>query len=435
MKFHVRREAKSYCTNLMLYDVWIKRLTPLNVPKMGKLSRWITHALLASLIGLTSGSLSAIFLISLAAVTRYRLDHDYLLYFLPVAGLLTGFAYKKWGRSIAKGNQLLVEEITSPRQKVPLRMMPMVLIGTLITHLFGGSAGREGTAIQMSGAVADHIGHSKWSRNHGLSRKYLLIAGIAAGFAGVFGTPITAMVFAFEVLKLQRHRLEAFFGVFIASITAHYACLSWGVHHSHYPTPKIPDLSADWDTLSTLIRLVLLGIIFGILAMSFVWLSHQIKAWWNKTTPSEPLRAFVGGLAILLLTYLVSTKQYLGLGLPQIREAFDQASGVLDPVLKIIFTAVTVGSGFQGGEVTPLFFVGATAGSAFAAWLSLNLTFAAALGFTSVFGAAAKTPLAATIMACELFGIHIFPYAFTVCFASWAVGSHRGLYESPQPKH
>lgn len=175
--------------------------------------KWI---FICVLIGFFSGSASAFFLVSLEFVTQFRIHHDWIIWFLPVGGLLIGFSYYYWGESVVKGNNLLLEEYDNPKEVIPFKMAPLVLLGTLLTHLFGGSAGREGTAVQMGGAIADQF--TKFFNLDNSERKILIILGISAGFASVFGTPLAGAVFALEVLYFSKINFKSFFFIFFSSI-------------------------------------------------------------------------------------------------------------------------------------------------------------------------------------------------------------------------
>lgn len=378
-------------------------------------------------IAIGSGSLAAFFLKSLDAVTATRLQNSWLIWLLPVAGWLSGILYQKWGQALTKGNTLIVESIRSPRAPLPLRMIPMVLGGTLLTHLVGGSAGREGTAVQMGGALADQLTTFQKLRLN-ISRKTLLRAGIAGGFAGVFGTPLAAFAFAFEIVRSEKITLAKMLGVLFTAWLAHQTCLAWQVHHTVYPKPVFIAQEGVDAALELFVSLAALAVIFGTLARIFVWLHRQFGDLAQKIRPLH-WRGFAGGTLVLGLTLTLGSHQFLGLGIAQIQAAFVETTAWSTPLWKTLFTVITTSTGFAGGEVTPLFFVGATAGSAIAPWFEMSVSLAAALGFVAVFGAAAQTPLAAMLMGCEIFGWQFAPYAMVVCYASaFLAFSGRRLY-------
>ncbi|RZK48635.1 MAG: chloride channel protein, partial [Hymenobacter sp.] len=227
--------------------------------------RWL---LLASLVGALAGTASAGFLVSLEWVTRWREAHSWALALLPVGGLLVGLAYHRFGNRVVKGNNLILDEIHAPSEVIPLRLVPLVLGGTLLTHLFGGSAGREGTAVQMGGALADQL--SRWLPRR--ERHLLLIAGMSAGFASVFGTPLAGAIFGLEVFLLGSMRYEAILPSFLAAVVADVVTRAWGVGHTHYP-----ELAALPLTATGLGCTLLVGALFGLTARSFATLTHWIS--------------------------------------------------------------------------------------------------------------------------------------------------------------
>lgn len=377
----------------------------------------------ASVIGLLSGTASAAFLNALDFLTETRLKNPWLLYLLPWAGILIAFVYSRYGKNSEAGNNLLIDEIHDPKKIVPLRMAPFVFIGTLVTHLFGGSAGREGTAVQMGGTLADQV--NKLFGFSSEKRKIYLIAGIAGGFSSVFGTPLAGCVFGLEVLAIGHLRYHALLPSLLSAVIAHYACLSWGVIHTQYFITSVPDLTA-FNILWTLVA----GGCFGLCSYIFSWSSHHLTRLLKNAFQSPLVRAFLGGLTIILAAEILSTDRYLGLGIPIISESFQGPVPAYDFIFKIFFTVVTLSSGFKGGEVTPLFFIGATLGNALAWILPLPVNLLAGMGFVAVFAGAANTPLACTLMAMELFGSQSAVYMALACIMSYVLSGQTGIYHA-----
>lgn len=384
---------------------------------------FIKWFLLAIPVGLLSGSASAVFLLALDWVTAYRESNFWIIAFLPLGGLAIGLVYHHWGGDSHKGNNLIIDEIHAPGKIVPFRMAPLVLLGTLITHLFGGSAGREGTAVQMGGAIADRLG--AWIKINHQDRRTLLIMGISAGFASVFGTPLAGAVFALEVLSIGKVRGEFILPSFFVAYIAHFACLMWNVHHTVYNIPIVPELQPIH-----LLWIGIAGVLFGWASILFIRLAH----FWGelfKTLVSNPvLRPVYGGIILSALIWLWGDTTYIGLGVPVIQNAFVVKAVIFAFLLKILLTTFTLGAGFKGGEVTPLFFIGATLGSALSLWIPLPTALLAGMGFAAVFAGATNTPLACILMGIELFGSESVLYIGLACVIAYFSSGHGSIYSA-----
>ena len=374
-------------------------------------------------IGILSGTSSAALLAALEWATASRASHPWILWLLPLGGLSSGLIYHYLGKSVEAGNNLLLEEIHDPRSIIPLRMAPLILLGTTLAHVFGASVGREGTAVQMGAALADRS--TQLFRLHGADRRIVLMAGISGGFASVFGTPLAGMLFGLEVLAFGKFRYDGLFVCAIAAIIGDRVTLAWGLHHQVYQIPIVPELTS-WGLLATIIA----GAIFGLAAMVFAKLTHQIGAYFKSKISYPPLRPFIGGILIAIAIQLLGTTKYIGLGIPTIVSAFNTQLPPWDFAAKIGFTAVSLGAGFKGGEVTPLFYIGATLGNAIAPLTSLPAPLLAGMGFVAVFAGAANTPLASTLMAIELFGANVGIYAAIACICSYLCSGHAGIYRA-----
>jgi H+/Cl- antiporter ClcA len=377
---------------------------------------------LGAAVGVACGLASAAFLLLLDQATAFRLAHERIVYALPVAGFAIGLVYERWGKSIKGGNNLIIDTIHESSSQLPLRMAPMVLVGTVLTHLFGGSAGREGTAVQMGASLADVIAHRFHVGKE--TRRQLLAAGIAGGFGSVFGTPMAGAIFGLEVVSIGFIEYDALLPALVASIVGNYVTLHLGVVHAVYPTLGYVELTA-----AVLGKLCVMGVAMALVTIAFVELTHRTKHLLEAKVPRLPVRMFLGGLALVAMWRLVGTSDYLGLGVPTILRAFtDPDLPRLAFAAKLVFTVVTLSAGFLGGEVTPLFFVGATLGSVLARVLGLPIELGAGLGIAAVFGAAANTPVALAIMAVELLGGHALPHVLIVSVIAYLLTGHRGIY-------
>lgn len=374
------------------------------------------------------------FLWALDMATRQRFAHPELLYALPIAGIAVGWIYHRIGKAAEGGNNLIVDQIHEPGGGVPLRMAPLILVSTVITHLFGGSAGREGTAVQLGGSLASAA--AKLFRLMPSDTRILLMAGIAAGFGAVFGTPVAGAVFALEVLTLGRIQYDALIPCLVAGLIGDLVCRAWGIHHTPYAI-AFHAASGGLEPM-LLAKVGIAGVAFGLVAFAFSESQHRLSAAFRKALPYGPIRPFVGGLIVILLVFVCGTRGYLGLGVWSPNPADPTIAGFFAPghvdqwswLLKAIFTLVTLSAGFKGGEVTPLFFIGAALGNAVGYALGAPTELFAALGFVAVFAGAANTPLACTIMGVELFGGEYTAYIAVACFVAYLCSGHSGIYLS-----
>jgi H+/Cl- antiporter ClcA len=357
-----------------------------------------------SLMAAAVGSACALFLWSLETATRARFDYPWLIYLMPLARLGVGLLYHYFGGSAEGGNNLLLEEIHKPVRRIPRRMAPLILISTVVTHLFGGSAGREGTALQMG------------------------------GFGGVFGTPVAGAVFALEVLFLGRCRWAWLIPCLLAAIIADQTCQAWGIGHVHYRISTVAEHLDLW----LLAKILAVGIAAGWVATVFSELTHTLHGAFKGACAYAPLRPLIGGVFLLGMVYLVGTREYLGLGVWSSNPADATISSLFSTenshpsawAWKLVFTAVTLGCGFKGGEVTPLFFIGAGVGHALAPLLNGPADLFAAVGLVAIFAAASNTPIASTIMGMELFGVPHGPAISLACFAAYFASGQSGIYLS-----
>ncbi|MBX2894449.1 MAG: voltage-gated chloride channel family protein [Cyclobacteriaceae bacterium] len=387
-------------------------------PSLPYVLKW---TFICSFIGILIGSASAGFLQSLNWATDFRENNLWLIALLPMGGFLIGLLYCQYGKEAEAGNNLLIDTIHEPKQIIPFRMAPFVYIGTIATHFFGGSAGREGTALQMAGSIADQF--SKPFKLSASDRKVLIIAAVAGGFGSVFGTPLAGAIFAMEFFLIGRIRYNALLPAFITAIVAYIVTNLWQTPHTHYHINSIPDVS-----FLTILYALIAGVFFGLCASVFSKLMHKAATFFKATISYPPLRPVVGGIVVACAVWALGTTKYIGLGIPTIVQSFEQQLPAYDFALKIALTIITLSAGFKGGEVTPLFFIGATFGNALSLFIPLPTALLAGMGFVAVFAGATNTPIACSIMAIELFGVECGVYVSIACIVSYLLSGHSSIY-------
>ncbi len=382
------------------------------------LIKWI---FISVIIGILIGTASAGFLYSLIYVTDYREDNLWIIAFLPLCGFAIGWGYYKYGKEVEAGNNILIDNIHSPGKLIPFRMAPMVYLGTIATHLFGGSAGREGTALQMAGAIADQF--SKPFKLSNDERRILIVAAVAGGFGSVFGTPLAGAIFALEFFHIGRLRYNALLPAFMTAVIADHVTHLWKTPHTHYHIDLVPEMS-----LLNIALAIVTGISFGLCAMTFSKSGHWLGTQFKTRIKYPPFRPVLGGVIVAGLVWVLGTSKYIGLGIPTIVGSFEVQLPAYDFFIKLVLTVITLAAGFKGGEVTPLFFIGATLGNALGLFIPLPIGLLAGMGFVAVFAGATNTPIACSIMAIELFGADCGVYAALACVSAYLFSGHNSIY-------
>lgn len=381
--------------------------------------RWVV---LASVVGVISGVLSAAFIKSLNWATTSRGNHNWLVWLLPVAGLFVGLTYHYLGRGLERGSNLLIDQIHEHTEWIPPRLVPLIFLNSVVTHLFGGSSGREGAALQLAVGATDPI--SRRLKLPPVDRSLMIITAIAGGFGSVFGVPVAGAVFALEVQRVGRVRYDAIIPAFTASIVGDAIVHALGVHHTQYP----PVPSFTWSPALAL-RVILLGLVAGLVSMLFVWCTHSVKSTAARFVSWYPLRPAVGGLLIAAAVLIFKLRDYQGLSVPLAMAAFAGAYGGMW-LVKLLLTSLTIGTGFVGGEVIPLFITGSLLGASIGHITHGNVALLAIVGSVAVLAGAANTPLACTLLGIELFGGNGAILFAVVCVAAYAASGHKGIYHA-----
>lgn len=380
--------------------------------------------ILATLIGVIVGSATTVFLKLLNESVVYAKQFSYGFLFLPLAFFLSALMIKYLAPDAeGHGTEKVIEAIHRSSGKIKAAVIPVKLVATIITIALGGSAGKEGPCAQIGGGLSSLFADLFKFDNH--DRKKLVICGISAGFASVFGTPIAGALFGVEVLFVGSILYDVLLPSFIAGVTSYHVSNALGITYFHHPLHFVPQFSEFF-----FIQICFAGIFFGVCALLLVeilrfgkFLSEKIKLW-------EPLKGIVGGMALVILT-LIFSKRYLGLGLDTIEHCLEGRDiQWYAGFAKMVFTSITLSFGGSGGIVTPIFFIGASAGSLYASWTGLDHATLSAIGFVAVLAGAANTPIAASVMAIEVFGPQIAPYAAVACVISFLMSGHRSVYPS-----
>ena len=408
---HASSEARAYAQDVRGYVVHM-------LPYLKALIRWLVAA---GAIGVICGALGSAFHHGIDWVTRFRMENAWPLYLLPLAGVACVAAYKLLGVE-RMGTDAVIEQVQTG-EGLRLRLLPAIFVSTLLTHFSGGSAGREGAALQMGGTVG--LGVGRLFRLDDRDMRTATMAGMAAFFSALFGTPVAAAVFAMAVISVGAIYHVAFVPCLIGSLTAYCVSLVLGVEPTRFSV-VVPALD-PW----TLARVAVLAAACGMLSVVFCELLHKGEHLASRLVPNPWVRAAAGGAVLLALTLLLGTGDYNGAGMGVIARAVEQGEAVPYAfALKMLFTAITLASGFKGGEVVPCFFIGATFACVLGPLLGLPAGFAAAVGLIGVFCGAVNCPLASTFLAVELFGAEGLVYFALACGMSYVFSGYSGIYSS-----
>ena len=384
------------------------------------LIKWLV---IAACIGLIVGVIGACFGHSLTYVNHFRAEHPWIMFALPFGGLLIVFLYRIFKNTDDKGTNMVISSIHSSTN-IPFRMAPLIFISTLLTHLCGGSAGREGAAIQLGGSIANKIGKViNLSEN---DQHIIIMCGMSAGFSALFGTPLAAAIFSLEVISVGIMHYSALVPCVTASLIANFTAKFLKMPPEVFPVSGIPAI-----TPVSFFKVVLFAAVVAGLSVVFCILLHTAEHLYKHFITNTYLRIFVSGCIIIVLTLILRTNIYLGSGMGIIEHIFHE--GETQPfafLLKMIFTAVTLGAGFKGGEIVPSFTIGAAFGCIAASLLGLPTELAAACGMVGVFCGVTNCPLTSLLISFELFGFEGMPYYLTTIAVSYMLSGYYGLYHA-----
>ena len=373
-------------------------------------------------VGIICGLVGGIFHRTIDFATEFRVEHSDILYLLPFAGLVIVFLYNKTNLKKDPGTNNIISGVRS-EENIPFAIAPNIFFATIITHLFGGSAGREGAALQLGGAIGSATGNV--FKTDCKLKPLIILAGMSGVFSALFGTPLTAVVFAIELCCVGTMFYSSLLPCFISAYTALFISKMMGTNPVRLAVADIPSTN-----INTIISVIILGFACACLGILFCKAMKHTHKLAEEKIPNSYLRIFVGGAIIVVLTKLLGTYDYNGAGMDIIIQATNGNAVPYAFLLKILFTAITIGFGYKGGEIVPTFFIGATFGCVLAPILNLSPSFSAAVGMAALFTAVVNCPIASLILACEIFGSNgILLYAAAI-FVSFTFSGYSSLYAS-----
>lgn len=385
--------------------------------KMGIL--WMIRAFI---VGLMVGGFSSVFTLGLGWVNETRMRYPFLLFLLPVGGLLIVWLYRLCGMKKDTGTNLLITAVHNSHQNVPFYLAPLIFGATLITHLFGGSAGREGAALQMGGSLGNTLG--RLLHLHEGDRKILMMSGMSAAFSAVFGTPMAAAIFPMEMISVGIMQYSALLPCVFASLVANQFALNMGIYPEAYTVTGIPAVSFE-----SFGKLILLGILCAVVSVIFCNFLRGAGFLYGKFLKNPYIRVIVGGVLIIILTMLVGNFDYNGAGTELIARAIEQGeTPTFAFLLKMLFTSLTLAAGFKGGEIVPAFCTGATFGCLYGSLMGISPSLCAALGMTAVFCGVTNCPITSMLIGFELFGFEGAVFILLVISVSYLFSGYKGLY-------
>lgn len=382
-------------------------------------TKWIV---VSALIGAIGGIVGVIFHYCIDYVTEFRMEHNYIIYFLPIGGLIITAMYRMFRRKGSMDTNTVIQSVSEDKN-IPFVMVPLIFLGTAITHLFGGSAGREGAALQIGGGIGYNL--SKAVKFDKKSIHLFTMAGMSSVFAALFGTPVTAAIFPLEMISVGVLNFTGFLPCIIAASTAYFISTLFGITPISFELMPINEISPQ-----LVLKISILAVFCAILSIAFCLAIGKSEKYLDKLFPNNYIRAFAGGVIIVVLTILVGTYDYNGAGMDVIINAVLGNARWYDFILKIIFTAITIAVGFKGGEIIPSLFIGATFGCVMSHFLGIDAGLGAAVGMISVFCGVVNCPLASIFLSVEMFGTNAILLFGIACAVSYIMSGYSGIYKS-----
>lgn len=380
--------------------------------------KWLA---IACVVGIVVGGFSSLFSRSMTWATNFRLSNDFIIYFLPLGGLAIVGLYYLFDFRDDRGTNMVLANIHA-ESEIPFKMAPLIFISTVLTHLFGGSAGREGAALQLGGSIGNKLG--KLLHLDEVDRRVVVMCGMSAAFSALFGTPMAAAIFPIEVVSVGVMYYAALVPCVLASVVASRFASTMGISPEAFQILSIPKI-----TIITGAKVIILSVLCAGISVLFCIVLHKSAGRFRKYIKNDFLRIAIVGAVIVGLSIMLGTRDYMGAGIPVIDRAMEGEAVPFAFVLKILFTALTLGAGYKGGEIVPSFFVGATFGCVIGQLIGLSPSLCAAVGMAAVFCGVTNCPISSILISLELFNYQAAPYLIIAIAVSYMLSGYYGLYK------
>ena len=382
---------------------------------------FLKWSLISVFTGAVVGGFSTLFAFIMDTVTAYRMQNDYILFFLPLAGVLTVFLYSAFKYKNDKGTNLVLSTIHA-QSEIPFRMAPLIFITTILTHMFGGSAGREGAALQLGGSIGNQFG--RMLRLDDADKRVVVLCGMSAAFSALFGTPMAAAIFSLEVVSVGVMYYAALVPCVFSSLIASYFARSFSIKESNLRIDDFPSMN-----FFNAAEIIGLSILCAVLSILFILLLHSTGDLFRKYLKNPYLRITSAAVVIVAASFILGTRDYNGAGMNIIVDAVHGKAVPYAFILKMLFTAITIEAGFRGGEIVPSFFIGATFGCTFGSIIGLSPSLCAAVGMIALFCGVTNCPITSLLISFELFGAGGVPYFMIAVAVSYFMSGYYGLYK------